>query len=80
MTGHDHTEDGPTPSIMWGTACLGQCRAHGTDTVMQQNDIPQQYAGMLPHDRGMMVLKGSKTALCTDGNVRVLQCQHQILK
>jgi hypothetical protein len=49
----------------------------GTGVVMQDHKKLCDHAWILSLDSGMKVSEGSTTALCTDGDVRVLERQHQ---
>jgi hypothetical protein len=73
VTGLGCTEH-QTPSRM--KQCPRQNRPHG-DGHRCAVTIPSEHAGILPLDSNTKALEGLTALLCIDGDVRVLESQHQ---
>lgn len=62
----------PPPISICSSACLEQCRLHGTGVAMQNDNAPREHAGHFLMKVVSKVLKGSTLAMCINGNNSLL--------
>lgn len=60
---------GATPSRAWSAVERG--------VIVKRGHTACELAGMLSHDVGVKVSKGSALTLCNSSDVKAVECQHQ---